>query len=156
MITDATDLLYIQQLDGFALMASDSDFTPMVMRILPNGVTVYGFREKKTPSPFVKACTQFIYSKNRDQSEEKDKPAQTNNSKRSRNEFKMDSSLAKLLRTAVEQSADENGWSHLGLVGQYISNKTSFLLVHYGYKKLSDLIRVSHLLEVKLLNLTQP
>lgn len=150
MIIDAMDLLYTQQLDGFALMTSDSDFTPLVMRILSNGVTVYGFGEKKTPSPFVKACSQFIYTENLEQSEGEDKPVQTNNSKRSRNELRMDSSLVKLLRTAVEQSADEDGWSHLGRVGQYISNKTSFSPVNYGYKKLSDLIRVSDLFEVKM------
>ena len=55
MIIDAMDLLYTQQLDAFALMTSDSDFTPLVMRILTNGLTVYGFGEQKTPLPFVNA-----------------------------------------------------------------------------------------------------
>lgn len=150
MIIDAMDLLYTQQLDGFALMTSDSDFTPLVMRILSNGITVYGFGEKKTPMPFVKACSQFIYTENLEQPDEEEKPAETNNSKKSRNELRRDAALVKLLRTAVEQSADEDGWSHLGRVGQYISNKTSFSPVNFGYKKLSDLIRVSDLFEIKM------
>lgn len=33
MIIDAMDLLYSENVDGFALMTSDSDFTPLVMRI---------------------------------------------------------------------------------------------------------------------------
>ena len=127
MIIDAMDILYTQNLDAFALVTSDSDFTPLVMRILSNGITVYGFGEKKTPLPFVKACSQFIYTENLEQVEgEDEKPTNAANTKKTRNELRQDAALVKLLRTAVEQSADENGWSHLGLVGQYISNKTSF------------------------------
>lgn len=151
MIIDAMDLLYTQNLDAFALMTSDSDFTPLVMRILSNGITVYGFGEKKTPMPFVKACSQFIFTENLEQIEEEEKTENTS-TKKSRNELRQDGGLVKLLRTAVEQNADEDGWSHLGLVGQYISNKTSFSPVNYGYKKLSDLIRVSDLFEIKMKN----
>lgn len=150
MIIDAMDLLYTQNLDAFALMTSDSDFTPLVMRILSNGITVYGFGEKKTPMPFVKACSQFIYTENLEPAEEEDKAEKTGNAKKSRNELRKDTGLVKLLRTAVEQNADEDGWSHLGRIGQYISNKTSFSPVNYGYKKLSDLIRVSDLFEMKM------
>lgn len=150
MIIDAMDLLYTQELDGFALMTSDSDFTPLVMRLLTSGFTVYGFGEKKTPMPFVDACSQFIYTENLEQREEEEQVEDNGNSKKSRNELRGDAGLVKLLRTAVEQSADEDGWSHLGRVGQYISNKTSFSPVNYGYKKLSDLIRVSDLFEIKM------
>lgn len=152
MIIEAMDLLYTQNLDAFALMTSDSDFTPLVMRILSNGITVYGFGEKKTPMPFVKACSQFIFTENLEQAEEEEKTETTASTKKSRNELRQDAGLVKLLRTAVEQNADEDGWSHLGLVGQYISNKTSFSPVNYGYKKLSDLIRVSDLFEIKMKN----
>jgi uncharacterized protein (TIGR00288 family) len=153
MIIDAMDILYTQKLDAFALMTSDSDFTPLAMRILSNGVTVYGFGEKKTPLPFVKACSQFIYTENLEQAEEEDnKPVTRVNAKKTRNELRQDTSLVKLLRTAVEHSADETGWSHLSLVGQYISNNTSFSPVNYGYKKLSDLIRASDLFEVEMRN----
>lgn len=152
-IIDAMDILYTQNLDAFALMTSDSDFTPLVMRILSNGITVYGFGEKKTPLPFVKACSQFIFTENLEQVEEEDeKPTTAANTKRTRNELRQDAGLVKLLRTAVEQSADEDGWSHLGLVGQYISNKTSFSPVNYGYKKLGDLIRMSDLFEIEMRN----
>jgi len=64
----------------------------------------------------------------------------------------MDTGLVKLLRTAGEQSAGEDGWSHLGRVGQYISNNTSFSPVNYGYKKLGDLIRVCDLFEIQMKN----
>lgn len=153
MIIDAMDLLYTQKLDALALMTSDSDFTPLVMRILSNGITVYGFGEKKTPMPFVKACSQFIYTENLEQiEEEEEKEAKEDYSKKSRNDLRKDTSLVKLLRTAVEQAAGEDGWSNLGRVGQYISNKTSFSPVNYGYKKLGDLIRVSDLFDIQMRN----
>lgn len=153
MIIDAMDLLYTQKLDAFALMTSDSDFTPLVMRILVSGLTVYGFGEKKTPLPFVKACSQFIYTENLEKNDSEE--IQLNdlgNYKKSRNELRGDAGLVKLLRNAVDQTAAEDGWSHLGRVGQYISNNTSFSPVNYGYKKLGDLIRVSDLFEIQMRN----
>ncbi len=152
MIIDAMDLLYTQTLEAFALMTSDSDFTPLVMRILSNGITVYGFGEKKTPTPFVKACSQFIYTENLEESDDEDERKSEANTKKTRNELRQDTALVKLLRTAVEQCAGEDGWSHLGRVGQYISNNTSFSPVNYGYKKLGELIRVCDLFQIEMRN----
>ena len=154
MIIDAMDLLYTQELDAFAFMTSDSDFTPIVMRILTNGLKVYGFGERKTPEPFVKACSLFIYTENLEVSEnepEKTEEARKD-AKRSRNELRGEAGLVKTLRTAVEQTAEEDGWSHLGRMGQYISNNTSLSPINYGYKKWSDLIRVSDLFEIEMRN----
>lgn len=61
MVIDGMDLLYARNLDGFAIVSSDADFTPLVMRLLTDGVKVYGFGEKKTPEPFVNACSKFTY-----------------------------------------------------------------------------------------------
>jgi len=153
MIIDAMDLLYEKQIDAFALMTSDSDFTPLVMRILSNGLKVYGFGEKKTPPPFVNACSQFIFTENlEDSSAENEETGQDSGRavKASRNELRGDNSLVKLMRNAVEQTAEEDGWAHLGRVGQYISNNTSFSPINYGYKKLSDIIRVSDLFKIEM------
>src|SRR5690606_24287184 len=61
MVIDAMDLLYAGRLDGFAIVSSDADFTPLVMRILTEGLKVYGFGEKKTPMPCVNACSVLTY-----------------------------------------------------------------------------------------------
>jgi len=156
MIIDAMDLLYSHNIDGFALMTSDSDFTPLVMRILANGLKVYGFGEKKTPLAFVKACSQFIFTENLIEAEvsDKEQPESTNlvGIRKSRNELRMDAWLVKLLRTAVEQTSGDDGWAHLGVVGKYISNNTSFSPVNYGYTKLGEIVRVSELFEVEMRN----
>jgi uncharacterized protein (TIGR00288 family) len=152
MIIDAMDLLYSKTVDAFALMTSDSDFTPLVMRILESGMPVYGFGEKKTPLPFVHACSQFIYTENlQPEPEEKIKNA-VGVKKRSRNELRGDTALVKLLRTSVEQASGDDGWALLSKVGNYISNNSSFSPINYGYKKLIELIRVSELFEVEMRN----
>lgn len=154
MIIDAMDILYTQQLDAFALMTSDSDFTPLVMRILTNGLKVFGFGEKKTPFPFKNACSQFIYTENLIELPTEVETISENGKdlKKSRNELRGDTGLVKLLRNAAEHTAEEDGWSHLGRVGQYISNNTSFSPVNYGYKKLGDLIRTSDLFDISMRN----
>src|SRR6202023_4039502 len=61
MIIDAMDLLNTGRFDGFCIVSSDSDFARLAARIREQGVTVYGFGERKTPRPVVTACDKFIY-----------------------------------------------------------------------------------------------
>ena len=152
MIIDAMDLLYSNTVDAYALMTSDSDFTPLVMRILESGMPVYGFGQKKTPLPFVHACSQFIYTENLQAESEDNSGNAVAVTKRSRKEIRGDAALVKLLRTSVEQTSEDDGWAHLSKVGSYISNNSSFSPVNYGYKKLSDLIKASELFEVEVRN----
>ena len=151
MIIDAMDLLYSKSIDAFALMTSDSDFTPLVMRILESGLPVYGFGEKKTPQPFVDACSTFIYTENLIQDKE-DKSNKKPSEKKSRADLRKDTALVKLLRTAVEQTSDDDNWAHMSKVGLYISNNSSFSPINYGYKKLGDLIRASELFDIEMRN----
>ena len=152
MIIDAMDLLYSNNIDAFALMTSDSDFTPLVLRILESGVFVYGFGEKKTPLPFVHACSQFIYTENLESAAEEKTETTKGIEKKSRNELRGDTALVKLLRTSLEKVSEEDGWSDLSKVGKYISNNSSFSPINYGYKKLSELIRASELFEIEMRN----
>ncbi len=151
MIIDAMDLLYSNNVDAFALMTSDSDFTPLVLRILENGLPVYGFGEKKTPRPFVDACSPFIYTENLIPEEEKTDKSQITK-KKTRNELRKDTALVKLMRTAVEQTSEDDGWAHMSKIGHYVSNNSSFSAINYGYKKLSDLLRASELFEFEMRN----
>ena len=61
MIIEAMDILHAGNTDGFVLVSSDSDFTPLALRLRESGKKVFGIGEKKTPKPFVKACDKFIY-----------------------------------------------------------------------------------------------
>ena len=150
MIIDAMDLLYSKTVDAFALMTSDSDFTPLVMRILESGLPVYGFGEKKTPQPFVDACSPFIFTENLVSAIEDKSDSPQQSVKKNKKELRKDTSLVKLLRTAVEQTSDDDGWAELGRVGSYISNNSSFSSINYGYKKISDLIKASELFDIDM------
>lgn len=151
MIIDAMDLLYTQRLDAFCLASSDSDFTPLVMRIRANGLKVFGFGEKKTPMPFVNACSKFLYLENLGQpvpSDEPGTPASTVQRKGGK-DLRGDAKLASLLRNAVDACADEDGWASLSEVGSHISNQASFDPRNFGYRKLGDLIEATGLFDTE-------
>lgn len=148
LIIDAMDLLYTQTLDAFAIVSSDCDFTPLVMRILTNGLKVYGFGEKKTPLPFVYACSIFLYLETLDQTIDTENSKVTTSAKKSGKELKQDTKLMNLLRGAVSSTQDDEGWSNLAEIGSHIANKASFDPRNYGYVKLSSLFEAIDLFEM--------
>ena len=153
MIIDAMDLLYSGNIDAFALMTSDSDFTPLVLRILESGFPGYGFGEKKTPKPFVDSCSPFIYIENLVSAGDGEVESSAAPAKKTKSRLRQDSALVKLLRTAVDQAADDDGWANMGQVASYISNNnSSFSSINYGYKRVSDLIKATELFQVELRN----
>ncbi len=153
MIIDAMDLLYSGNVDAFALMTSDSDFTPLVLRILESGFPVYGFGQKKTPQPFVDCCSPFIYIENLISDPESGETGAKPPAKKSRAGLRQDAALVRLLRTAVEQTAGDDGWANMGQVASYIANNnSSFSSINYGYKKISDLVRATELFKIEMRN----
>lgn len=144
MTIDAIDLLHTKQIDAFAFATSDSDFTPVVMRVQAEGIKVYGFGEKKTPKPFMAACSQFIFTENLMSNEYSKSPAPEEKvqvaKRKNGAEMRKDSWLVNLLQNAVEQTMEDDGWANLADIGQYINNNSSFSPINYGYKKLSQLI----------------
>jgi len=140
LVIDAMDVMYTKQIDVMCFVSSDSDFTPMVTRALAEGKVVLGFGERKTPSPFVNACSKFLFL-DREKAEEK-----SNSKPKS---IKSDTKLINLLRQAIEATEDDDGWAALGPVGSHISNKTSFDTRNYGFKNLSGLFKATDLFELK-------
>ena len=150
MIIDAMDLLYSKTVNAFALMTSDSDFTPLVMRILESGMPVYGFGEAKTPQPFVDSCSTFIYTEKLITELDDIETESVRTVAKSTFDLKRDTNLVKLLRNAVEMTSDDDGWAHMGKVGSYVSNNSSFSAMNHGYKKLGDLIRATELFDEEI------
>jgi uncharacterized protein (TIGR00288 family) len=148
MVIDAMDLLYARNLDAFAIVSSDADFTPLVMRLLTDGVKVYGFGEQKTPAPFVNACSKFTYLEALAQPSSTG-PTVAATQPHDAKQLRGDTRLVQMLRGAVDSASGDDGWSHLGAVGHQISNQASFDSRNYGYRKLSDLIEATELFEVK-------
>jgi uncharacterized LabA/DUF88 family protein len=169
MVIEAMDLLYTDQPDAYGIVSSDSDFTPLVMHLKAKGAQVFGFGAKKTPMPFVNACSRFLYLENLGQAPVVDEPRAAKAAKQAKPQaaaksgngngdaaplrmdaaaLKQDARLVSLLRNAVESAAGEDGWSALGAVGQQIGNQASFDPRNYGYRKLLDLIEATQLFEL--------
>lgn len=60
MVIDAMDILYSDNVDGFCIVSSDSDFTKLASRLREAGKLVIGMGEKKTPMSLRTACEKFI------------------------------------------------------------------------------------------------
>ena len=143
MTIDAIDLLYQGKVDGFGLMTSDSDFTPLVTRLRQDGIIVYGFGEEKTPQAFKSVCTRFIDIKQLIASYAADKPGAEPAARPPAAKGEpgaVDEELIELLTAAwSEAKRDDAGWALLQQVGQIAGNRSSFDARNYGFKRLSDL-----------------
>ena len=64
LVIDTLDLLHSGIYDAFVIVASDSDYTPLAIKLRESGVFVMGVGEKKTPEPFRNACDEFVYLEN--------------------------------------------------------------------------------------------
>jgi uncharacterized protein (TIGR00288 family) len=139
MTIDAIDLLYRGKVDGFGIMSSDSDFTPLVTRLRQDGLLVYGFGSAKAPEAFKTACTryidvdQLILTSAQEEEETPKAEAQA-----------IDKELIDLLGAAWKAaSRDEEGYARLQEVGQIAGNRSSFDVRNHGFKRLSDLMRAA-------------
>ncbi len=151
MTIDTIDLLHTKKIDAFAFATSDSDFTPVAMRVAAEGIKVFGFGEKKTPKPFMAACSEFIFTEPlMENYDDKSAPKSRVSKKKGQKELRQDTWLVNLLRNAVGQTMDEDGWASLSDVGIYISNNSSFSPISFGYKKLSNLIKETDLFDIKV------
>ena len=163
LIIDAMDLLYTQRFDGFCLVSSDSDFTRLAQRLREEGLMVYGFGERKTPDAFVQACDKFVYTEvlrsetpaappppakpakkaAKKATSPKTTPAQAEPTAAPPPEPARGEALPlRLIRQAIEEASDDQGWAFLGTVGSYlIKIRPDFDPRLYGQKKLSDLLK---------------
>jgi uncharacterized LabA/DUF88 family protein len=148
LVIDAMDLLHSGRFDGFCLVSSDSDFTRLAARIREQGVDVYGFGEQKTPESFRQACRRFVYTENL--FPEVSRPDQAQPDAKHGKALKPPSAATELIRKAIGQVENEDGWVSLGAVGKRLANLSSdFDPRTYGHVKLSDLVEKTDAFEVR-------
>ena len=172
MIIDAMDLLYTGRFSGFCIVSSDSDFIRLASRIREQGVTVYGFGERKTNPAFVAACDKFVYldvlntlacrSKKQmlspqpstsglHSAAELSQTSQTLAPAESPQRPLDEVALAGLALAIRLNSRYENGFANLADVGVYWSRiSPDFNARNYGYERLRDLITKSRIAELKM------
>ena len=64
LVIDAMDLLYAKNCDAFAIVSSDSDYTPLAIRLHESDVYVIGVGMKNTPASFQNSCDEFLFLEN--------------------------------------------------------------------------------------------
>jgi NYN domain/OST-HTH/LOTUS domain len=150
LIIDAMDILYTGRVDGFCVVSSDSDFTRLATRLREAGMKVFGMGEQKTPSPFRAACDKFIYIEILEPPEAGTKQIkQSDQGKKEKVISKTDKNLVNLVRSSINDIADENGWAFLGDLGNMLLKKRpDFDSRNYGFEKLLQLIKSLELFEI--------
>ena len=136
------DLLYSGNVDAFALVSSDSDFTRLATRLRKSGKRVYRLGLRSTPASLVAACDRFIYLEVLPE-----EPASPSGDLDS-GEAQLPS-LQSLLTRAVNAISQDDAAVGLGALGSYLrSSHPAFDPRLYGFAKLSDLVRAQQDLTV--------
>ncbi|QUW19361.1 NYN domain-containing protein [Agrococcus sp. Marseille-Q4369] len=141
LIIDAMDLLYTRRFQGFCIVSSDSDFTRLASRIREEGVTVYGFGERKTPEAFRNACDRFTYFEVLDVRDQlvDGSAAAVVRDRVPVAQLQADSRLIAQLRGSAATASGEDGWANLATVGSLLRKQhPDFDSRNWGYAKLSD------------------
>ena len=152
LVIDEMELLHTKLYDGFVLVSSDSDYTPLSIKLHESGVFVFGVGEKKTPESFINSCDEFIFLENISADSETDQKADSDKAADSRKpegaaksgrKKRVDdiNEIHKLLRIAHEKYQDDDGYTNVSSAGTYIKRvKPDFDARTYGYIKLPKLI----------------
>lgn len=141
LIIDAMDILYSNNVDGFCIVSSDSDFTRLAARLREAGMYVVGMGEKKTPIPFISACEQFKYLEVLATTIPNDNFVSTQKREKQEQPKEGMEELIESLQIIITESSDEDGWAYLGEVGKRLNKRhPDFDTRNYGHAKLTPLI----------------
>lgn len=139
LIIDAMDILHGGNINGFAIASSDSDYTRLATRIREKGFFVMGIGKLMTPKAFVNACEIFVYTENL-VTETKKKPAEREAG--DTGEKAPPAELVPLLKSAIDMTAQDDGWAFLGNIGQRLRQlDPGFDSRTYGFRQLSQLFK---------------
>ena len=149
LIIDAMDLLYSGNVDAFALVSSDSDFTSLAIRLRGSGRTVYGMGLRKTPQSLRQAVDRFIFLEDLHDGGAVEEP-QAEAAVAEDAEPRRIPDLRRLLERAVNGTSHDDGWASLSSVANHVTRvEPSFSVKDYGASKLVDLVRAQDYLEVE-------
>lgn len=157
LIIDAMDLLYAGNVEAFALVSSDSDFTGLALRLRESGKVVYGLGRQRTPQSLQNACDRFIALEvlGEESSEPARRTAPADDADDHDAPDALDDAddaprlnLEGALTRAVNATADDEGWSSVSAIGNHLSRThASFDPRNFGHAKLSSLVAAQPYLE---------
>ena len=134
MIIDAMDILYSNNVDGFCIVSSDSDFTRLAIRLRESGMHVIGMGEKKTPKPFSTACNAFKYLEILAEEEVQSAPDEND-------KVEMKTLESAIIRIIAE-NANLQEEINIGELGSRLQGRyPDFDVRNYGYSKFSQFLK---------------
>lgn len=151
LVISAVDLLHSGIYDAFVLVASDSDYTPLAIKLHESGVYVIGVGESKTPEAFRNACDDFIFLENLTSTASKSKKIVADEVTGENSSIIVDKGnpsvitnideIHNLLEIAFEKYQDADGFVNVSSAGTFLKRtKPDFDSRTYGYTKLPDLL----------------
>lgn len=165
LVIDAMDLLHSGQVDTFCLVANDSDYTRLAMRLREAGKRVVGIGSKSAAASFSSACDRFTFLDVLAGVDDLDKemqatvelpatylsePGEEAPAKPAAPAAGDVPALEEMLRAAVSSRLEDDGWALLSTVGhQLVANHPTFDSRNYGYSRLGLLVRDQSFVEVK-------
>lgn len=145
LVIDTIELLYSNIYDCFVIVSSDSDYTPLAIKLHESGLYVMGVGEHKTPDSFRNACDEFLFLENIFDSTYE--VVQSHESNETEEEKDIETvtpdinEIHDLLKKAFEVYQDENEYVNVAQANPYIKRvKPDFDCRNYGYSKLPELL----------------
>ena len=162
LVIDTIDLLHKELYDAFVIVSSDSDYTPLAIRLHESGVYVIGVGEKKTPLSFKNSCDEFLLLENISIDGEPAPPeaapvlpladsapkaggecagADTSDAITPGEDPDELEEIHRLLKNAYDTYQDNDGFANVAPVGSFIKRaKPDFDSRTYGYSKLPQFL----------------
>ena len=134
MIIDAMDILYSDNVEGFCIVTSDSDFTRLAQRLRESGKMVVGMGEPKTPGAFIAACDKFTYLGNISDDEEL-LVEETENAFNIRKQEEIEQTILTILAENENNGKVETNIGEIG--SRLVKIYPDFDVRNYGFSKLS-------------------
>jgi NYN domain len=169
LVIGAMDILHSHTIKNFCLVTSDSDYTPLVMRLRADGCIVYGFGRPNTPELLKKAFTKFIPTEGfgpttpestqtreaTSDSINSTKATPTSGGNPAADVFSLTDLFINAYRVSLTLTADNDGWVPIQLFGNQLMLLDSKYKEPFGKMNLTTLIKKrSDLFETQLRNTT--
>ena len=170
LLIDAMNILYRNNVDGFILVSSDSDFTRLAATLKEEGKVVVGMGESKTPVALRNACDYFkvldlLYKETSKTSSKKSQKKKTQSKQKqkkdsdddiaeaaeSRAEASTDlDTIERAIISIIEASGDEDNGMYIGTLGNSLIRRyPDFDTRNYGAGKLSKFLEQFDSLQLK-------
>ena len=161
LIIDAMNILYRNNVDGFCLVSSDSDFTRLAATLKEEGKMVIGMGESKTPMALRNACDSFkvldlLYKESAaeaaaEKSSEKTSKKVSSSSEATKpkpGKTKL-STIEKAIKQIIEANGDDEGMNISSLGNSLQRRFPDFDTRNYGSSKFSKFLAQFSSLTIK-------